>query len=342
MMRVVAAEPVHSASLLRLLEENAMRGDIDLVMTRRPGFFNAQRSVGTEYPVIALEGERAVGMCVLTKHMGFANGELQRLGYLGSLRISSGYRHRVRILKAGFDALHQFSPPERCYTSIAADNIVARRLLERGIDGLPRYQRLGEMLTLVISRRRGKRRGLWRVLSPQDYPQVVDFYSRHAQSRQLAPSLCAKWLSHSGLPVLGYHDDQGLHACAVLWDQHTFKQVLATGYSRRMRVLRPLWNSYAALSGRVQLPQPGLPLEQSILAWFACDDAACIAELIEDALSFCPTKVMTLGLPAEHPSIAVLIARNRPIVYRTCLYGVNLSATPSWDPRTVWPEVALL
>lgn len=341
-MHVVAAERVHSTSLLRLLEENAMHGDIDLVMTRRPDFFNAQRGVGTEYPVIALERERAVGMCLLTKHMGFANGELQSLGYLGSLRISSGYRHRVRILKAGFAALHQFSPPERCYTSIATDNVVARRLLEKGISGLPRYQRLGDMLTLAISRRRGKRHGLWRVLSQQDYPQVVDFYSRHAQFRQLAPTLCAEWLSHAGLPVLGYSDSQGLRACAVLWDQQAFKQVLAAGYSRRMRVLRPLWNGYAAFSGQVALPQPGQPLEQSFLAWFACNITVSIIDLVEDALSLCPTKVMTLGLPAGHPDAAKLISRTRPVVYRTCLYGVNLSASPSWDPRMVWPEVALL
>ncbi|EPY5345340.1 N-acetyltransferase [Klebsiella aerogenes] len=341
-MRVVAAESIHSARLLGLLEENAMGGDIDLVLTRRPDFFSAQCGVSSEHPVIALEGEKAVGMCMLTRHMGFANGEQQPLGYLGSLRISPGYRHRVRILKKGFAALHQFSPPERCYTSIASDNVVARRLLEKGISGLPRYQCLGDMLTLAISRRRGKRHELWRVLSPQDYPQVVDFYSRHAQFRQLAPTLCADWLNHAGLPVLGYSDGQELRACAVLWDQRAFKQVLAAGYSRRMRVLRPFWNGYAAVAGRVALPQPGQPLEQSFLAWFACNDTVSVVDLVEDALTLCPTKVMTLGLPAGHPDAAKLISRTCPVVYRTCLYCVNLSASPSWDPRMVWPEVALL
>ena len=38
-MRVIAATHEHGARLLGLLEENAMLGDIDLVMTRRPDYF---------------------------------------------------------------------------------------------------------------------------------------------------------------------------------------------------------------------------------------------------------------------------------------------------------------
>lgn len=46
---------------------------------------------------------------------------------------------------------------------------------------------------------------------------------------------------------------------------------------------------------------------------------------------------MTLGLPATLPCMAKLVARTRPMVYRTCLYGVNLTNNPVWDKRTIWP-----
>ena len=342
MMRLIAATPEHNARLLGLLEENAMPGEIDLVMTRRPDYFAAQPGFGVEHPAIALEGECAIGMCQLTEHAGFVNGRQRQLGYLGSLRVTQGYRQRIRVIRAGFDYLRQLAPPDYCYTSIAADNHVARRLLERGLSGLPEYRLLGEMNTLAMVRKQGKRRGLWSVVPPEEYPLIVDFYHRMAAQRQLAPRLDTQWLCASGLPVLGFSDAQGLHACAVLWNQQAFKQILAARYSPRVHWLRPLWNGYAACTGRVPLPKVGQALDQSFLAYFASDNGERISELVEDALSFCTTQVMTLGLPAGTPLIAKLIARTRPLLYRTCLYGVNLTASPVWDTRSVWPEVALL
>ena len=40
MIEVIDATTEHIADLLRLLEENAMQGDWELVMTRRPGYFS--------------------------------------------------------------------------------------------------------------------------------------------------------------------------------------------------------------------------------------------------------------------------------------------------------------
>lgn len=341
-MRIVAATPERDADLLRLLEENAMSGDVSLVMTRRPRYFSPEHDFGIERSALALEGERAVGMCRLTEHAGFANGKAQALGYLGGLRISPNYRHRVRVLQAGFDYLRQLSPPDYCYTSIATDNRTALRLLERGIPGLPAYRPLGEMCTLAISRKRGKRRGLWRMMPQESYADVVECYRRNARLRQLAPVLDAGWLHSSGATVLGYYDGQTLSACAALWNQQAFKQVLASRYSLRARLLRPFYNGYAMATGRVPLPKAGQALDQSFLAFFAADDGDMTTDLIMDALPLCPTRIMTLGLPAAEPSVKKLTARTRAAVYRTRLYGVDLSSSPEWDNRTVWPEVALL
>lgn len=341
-MHVVAAAPERDADLLRLLEENAMSGDVNLVMTRRPRYFSPRHDFGIERSALALDGERAVGMCRLTEHAGFANGRPQALGYLGGLRISPDYRHRVRVLKAGFDYLRKLSPPDHCYTSIATDNRPALRLLERGIHGLPAYRPLGEMCTLAISRRQGKHRRLWRTVQQESYADVIECYRRSARQRQLAPVLDASWLRASGVTVLGRYDGGTLIACAALWNQQAFKQALAARYSLRARLLRPFYNGYAMATGRVPLPKAGQALDQSFLAFFAADDGDMTAELIEDALTHCPTRIMTLGLPASAPDVKTLIDRTRASVYRTRLYGVDLSSSPEWDDRVVWPEVALL
>ncbi|WP_336219464.1 N-acetyltransferase [Citrobacter amalonaticus] len=341
-MHVVTATAERDTSLLQLLEENAMHGDIDLAMTRRPHYFSTQDDFGIVHSALALEGERAVGMCRLTEHAGFANGERQPLGYLGGLRITPSYRHRIRVLRAGFQHLRQLPPPIRCYTSIAADNHEARRLLERGVAGLPVYRYLGEMCSLAISRRRGRRHNLWRVMPEERYDNVVEYYHRHASRRQLAPVLNAQWLRNTGATVLGCEDEHSLKACAVLWDQQAFKQVLAARYSRRVRLLRPLYNGYARVTGRVTLPAAGQTLDHCFLAFFAADDKEQLTSLVEDALTWCTTQVLSLGLPAGFPETETLINDTRAMVYRTRLYGVDLIAQPEWEHRIVWPEIALL
>ncbi|CBG88838.1 N-acetyltransferase [Citrobacter rodentium] len=341
-MQVVTATPERDACLLRLLEENAMQGDIDLVMTRRPTYFSPQSEFGVAHTALALEEARAVGMCRLTEHAGFANGEPQKLGYLGSLRIIPDHRHRIRVLKAGFQYLRQLPPPTRCYTSIAADNHSALRLLERGVAGLPEYRYLGEMCSLAISHRRGRQHNLWRIMPAERYHAVAEYYRRRAVQRQLAPEVDADWLLNSGATVLGYGDVNSLKACAVLWNQQAFKQVLVAGYSSRTRLLRPLYNGYARVTGRVTLPATGQTLDQSFLAFFAADDDAPLLALIEDALVLSSTPIVTLGLPAALPGVRKLIKDTRATVYRTRLYGVDLIARPEWDNRIVWPEIALL
>lgn len=341
-MRVVTATPERDASLLQLLEENAMPGDIDLVMTRRPHYFSTQEDFGIVHSALALEGERAVGMCRLTEHTGFVNGERQHLGYLGGLRITPSHRHRIRVLRAGFQHLRQLPPPTRCYTSIAADNHEARRLLERGVAGLPVYRYLGEMCSLAISRRRGRRHNLWREMPVDRYDDVVEYYHRRASRRQLAPVLTAQWLRNTGATVLGYDNGHSLKACAVLWDQQAYKQVLVARYSRRARLLRSLYNGYARVTGRVTLPAAGQTLDHCFLAFFAADDEKQLKTLVEDALTWSTTQVMSLGLPADLPATETLINDARAMVWRTRLYGVDLIAQPEWDNRIVWPEIALL
>lgn len=342
-MRFQAASRQHSSSLLQLLEENAMQGAIEMVMTRRPDYFANLHYFGTEYPVLAEEHDRVVGMCQLTKHNGFINGQLQPLGYLNSLRISHSYRNRIRVLKSGFDYLKQhLSPPQYCYTSIASDNLTARKLLEKENTGLPRYHPLGELNTLAISTQRGRYLGLWQNQTVEQYPEVVEFYHRQTIGYQLSPQLSVEWLINSGLPVWGYRVNGELQACAVLWNQQAFKQVMALDYHSIWRAIKPIYNGYASLMKRVALPAKQQTLDQSFLAFFAVADRQDMLSLIDDALSRCTTKVLTFGLASSHPMLKAVVKRFRPLSYKTCLYGVDLAASPVWPQQTIAPEAAIL
>ena len=85
MIEVIDATTEHIADLLRLLEENSMQGDWELVMTRRPGYFSPRDDFGEVYPALARDGDTLVGMCQLSIQSGWVNGEEARMGYLGSV-----------------------------------------------------------------------------------------------------------------------------------------------------------------------------------------------------------------------------------------------------------------
>ena len=83
----------------------------------------------------------------------FVNGEPRRLGYLTQLRVDRAIRGRPRLLAAGYALLAGLrAPGEEPFdiTSIVADNRVARRLLNAGLPGLPRYRELAPFVTLVL------------------------------------------------------------------------------------------------------------------------------------------------------------------------------------------------
>jgi len=87
----------------------------------------------------------------------FINGRPMRVGYLGGLRLDASCRGRTSILLRGYEffrKLHEEGAGPPIYlTSILGDNLPARRLLERGLRGMPTYRFLGEFVTLVIGRR---------------------------------------------------------------------------------------------------------------------------------------------------------------------------------------------
>lgn len=326
---------------LKLLEENAMQGWVDMLMTRQPNYLNKQHYFGQEYPVLAEQEGNVLGCCQLTKQQGFVDGQLVDLGYLNSLRVSENYRNKIRVLKEGFNYLKNFlSPPNYCYTSIASDNKIARRILEKGVAGLPKYHLLGELYTFVIAKQRAKHLGLWQ---KEKQPQaIVSFYNKQARQYQLAPYLTEDWLIKSNLPVLGYYQNSQLEGCAVLWNQQQFKQIVASHYHPLIGLLRPVYNGFAKLAKRPNLPQVKQVLDQSFLSFFQVQDQQMIISLIKDALHHCQTSLLTLSLAKKHPQAQAIIDTFKPFVYKTRMYGVELVASPVWEKQMLNPEAAIL
>jgi hypothetical protein len=368
-VRFEVASTGHDAALRHLLRENPMPGQISLSLEREPSYFSAAAIEGPEHQtIIATEGNRVLCAGSISSRLRFINGAPLRVGYLGGLRMDASCRGRTSVIRRGYELfrqLHEKDGPPIYLTSIIADNLAARRLLERGLKGMPTYRFLGEFVTLVIRRRhrgdfykptglvrrRLREKGLRLVYgSDQQTVDIVDLLNRDHQQYQFGPVWSANELqpqefriaySQEGMPV----------ACAAIWDQRAIKQTVVRGYSNRMRWTRPLINLGAALLGRPRLPRVGQAIQHAFVSQLAVSAAQPkIAEwlilLLHGLAHTRKIDYLTIGFDARDPRLAHLRKVFRPREYISRLYTVfwddGAELARGLDDRLLAPEVGLL
>jgi hypothetical protein len=286
-------------------------------------------------------------MYLCAEHPVHVDGRPTRLGYLGALRVNRQFRHRLRILRDGYASVRQLAGAASTsfwYTSIAADNEPARRLLEANLRGMPRYRRLGEMVTLALPRSRGRPRGLWRPLAAAEVEAMCALHNASAARFQFSPALTPALVERTGARFFVHPAVDGIASSMALWNQQAYKQVVARGYRQPLATALPLYNAWARLARRVSLPPLHGRLDQSYLAFLADGNAAPsdLVALLQDALAICPSEVLTLGLHSAHPALPALRRAFKPACYRTLIYAVSFDELPELDGRPVQPEVAVL
>lgn len=277
-----------------------------------------------DWAVIAEEDDDVIGVYTASVLPAHVDGLPTRLGYLGGLRVKPEHRRRIRYLRDGYASVPRLAR-ERVpwwFTTIGAENVVARRLLEAGVRGLPRYHFRGEYVTYALPVARGRRRGIWQ--------KGVDVA---LHNRLAARFQCS--------PVLDDDAAGDFFVCdggvAALWDQRAFKRVVARRY--RTPSLIPMYNAYAKLFRRVPLPREGQALDHTFIAYFAMESPSVAA--IEDLLWHCATPVATIGMHAENP-LREIIETFKPLSTRSRVYAVSFDGTPLPNGRPFQPEAALL
>jgi hypothetical protein len=119
---------------------------------------------------------------------------------------------------------------------------------------------------------------------------------------------------------------------AGIWDQRPFRQTRVRGYSGTIGILRPLINQWSRLTGGIQLPRIGEPLN----ACFVCfpvvigDDAAVFHALLKQLMRIAPADApcLLLGLCEDDPLLRFATALSR-LQYTTRLYAVSWDRIPS-------------
>lgn len=355
------AGPDDDAAIRELLRTNDMESWVRMSIEREPSYVAGENLAGESTTVFAHRSgqpQQAVGMYSMAVQQTHVNGAAVETGYLGALRVNPEYRHRLRILKDGFRSARVLSGIDALpvYTSLASENLVARRLLEANLRGMPRYTHVGDLDSMGLSTRQGRGGKLLRAAEAADIPALVEFYNSAAGDYQFAPVLSGRWLASlpgsTGLRLEDFwllKDGGTIRGCVAVWDQRAFKQIVAHGYRFPLGALLGGYNAIAGLTGRVRLPRPGDQLQQAFLSFFALDAQAfdAVADVVREALLIASRKgasVGTLGMSTKNPLAGRLQTDLRASVYRSRIDTVHWPdrSAPSLDGRPPQPEIALL
>ena len=350
--RFEVATPGDDEAIRRLLRDNPMRGSVSVSFEREPGYFNGVNIAGgRDQTIVVREGEKLVCMGRCIRRESWLNGGPHDVGYLAELRLDAAARGRFGVIRDGFRFFHETqrdNPAAFYFTSIAADNVRARRLLESGARGLPQYSFLGELDTLLIAVPRSLPTTAPRIerMKDEHIEEVLILLSKHGQKFSLA----TRWtkarlqsLSSHGVSDLFVMKEGGeIVACGGLWDQRSFRQTVIRGYSRALNLARPIINWAGRLFGGVQLPAVGATLPQVFLSPFMVGRSLpeFIAELFRYAAG---AEFITVALPRWHEATSAIRRSFTTRTWRSRLYRVSWPGdNPLELNGAVLPDVALL
>lgn len=365
-VRPVLATPDNEHLFRKVLRDNPVGGSIVVSMEREPNALFAAGITGDRYDL--LMGVRDdTGEALVTGGRYeldlFVNGKPQRTGYLGELRSTGGFGFRRKYLLLCYREMrrcHERGEVPYYLTTIIADNLPARRLLEANLEGMPIYEPRGSIVTLTIPVRAGGRVQstvpVDRATS-DDFSDIASSLLERAEHFQFMPEWTEEVLrSPSRSRGLEASDfllvrGGGLRASVALWDQRGFKQSIVRAYAPQLARWRPAYNLVAPLRRRPRLPAPGARLESAYLSHLNVDpdDTEAVVALVAAACREAAGRgvdYVMLGLDEANPLCAVLRARFPTHSYVSMVYVVywedGADAAAAIDGRMLHPEVAIL
>ena len=335
--------------LRQMLRQTPLPGWVSLSFEREPSLLMAAALEGETHRVIvakdAVSG-RVIGFFTRSVRKVFINGGTETVGYLGQLRFESSRSRVVSAMRQGYaywrDHVRQPSECQFDLTAVLADNRPARRLLEAGIDGLPTYTPLADFSTLAIKTSHHSWDGAVAPGTPERLDEIACFLRRQYRAYQFAPCwtgdelrrLCAV----GGLrpdDFLLVEENGDIVGCVAIWDQTSFKQTIVRGYSRSIRMTRPLINIAAPLAGLPSLPPVGTGLRQAFLSHLAVipgREQDLLPRLVRAARTRARERgaeVVLIGGASSHPSIAATKREFRHLEYKSIIYLVHWPEIPS-------------
>jgi hypothetical protein len=282
------------------------------------------------------------------------------------LRLDKIVAGRFDIVRGGYEFFHELqaqAPADLYFTSIASDNDRARRFLERGFPGMPRYEFVGEFVTLALSAASAahcQRPDNFHTSGGADAPPldaICDFLNHEGGRYELSP--CWSVTEVSVLEALGLSKEdfhiarigERIVGCAALWDQRAFKQTVVRGYVPWLSRLRSAINLVASIARQPKWPAPGTTLAHAFISHLAVTprEPGALTTIITALAAGARRRnieLLTLGFAADDPRLATVRTHFRHREYRSRIYLVHwpdmITEPPQLRADSLAPEAALL
>lgn len=333
-----------------------MRGELVLATRRDPDFFSLYRMQKAEpfvYVGEAADG-KLIGMSAALIREGWLDGKVQKVGYLGDLRVRfDRSRAFARFFGEYFEKLCEATGCTQYYTSLLASNRAALNALTRkraSRSKQPHYELLRPFTTVSVQLTRSPRKTTDLAVTsatPADLEVLSKLLDDDHRRRpfgyrfddgELTHRL-AHWPGLSLENVLVARDATGaLLGTASLWNPQPVKRFEVRAYGGSMKWVKRGYNLAASVLQWPKLPEPGHEFRYAYLANVSVkgDDVRVFRALLEEAyrrLHGTGLHFFSFDLGADDPrwpAVKGFLTQKLDFA----LYGV----TPASAPRTEWPK----
>lgn len=342
-----------------------MRGELVLATQRSPDFFALYRMQKVEPVVYVGDADDGglMGMCTALLREGWLDGRVQKVGYLGDLRVRfDRSKAFARFFGEYFETLCERTGCSQYYTSVLASNRAALNALTRrraSRSRQPHYERLWPFTTVSVQLTHRPARTTdveVRSATPADLPAIVARLDEDHRGRAFGYRFDDGELEHrlAHWPGFGLGDvlvargrGGDVLGVASLWNPAPVKRFEVRAYNGSMRWVKRGYDLAATVLRWPKLPPPGGEFRYAYLSNLSVkgQDPRVFRALLEEAYR----RLHGTGLhffsfdlgdgDPLWPAVKGFMVQKLDFI----LFGV----TPASSPRTSWPagrtgfEVAL-
>ncbi|HEY1758527.1 MAG TPA: hypothetical protein VGG72_24365 [Bryobacteraceae bacterium] len=334
------ATPADDAAIRALLGREPMPGRVRIIYRREPEFRLGCEATADDCQVLVARQEgstEVVGLACRSGRRVFINGQPQRIGYLGQLRVDPRFRGRW-LVSQGFrqmKALHDRDPVPGYLASIVGGNSEATGVLVRNRRRIfPEFRSVADYRTLAIDLHRAKPafHADVEISTPcaGERAEVAMFLQHNGPQRQFFPvwnEENLKRLSSFGLAMEDLRIARRggkIVGVAGLWDQSCYKQTTVHSYTGWLKAIAPLYNLGAPRFGRAPLPRAGETLRSAYasLICIANDEITVFRALLREIYNHARERRLShllVGLDARDPLLRA-VREYVHVVYPSRLY----------------------
>ncbi|MCR4658425.1 MAG: hypothetical protein K5770_19680 [Lachnospiraceae bacterium] len=263
--------------ILKIMEGDAVKGDINLLYTRRPDpvasfFMESGRSVIGVFK----NGKEAVGTIACIPREMYINSEAHRVCYVTNMKRAHDYEGLINWIEA-FEKMYDPVDSEVFFCSVVKENTDVIKMLTKKRRKLPVAVIMEPYRTYMINPSARIKNPcpklFFRRAGGGDEREILDFLKTHGSGKNFFPVI--DMLDGERNPAVSdfymLSDGERTVAVGALWDRSLCKQYIVKSYSRKIAVLRCL-NGLLSFLGYIRIPKAGSSASFAFLSFFMAEN----------------------------------------------------------------------